>query len=907
MSTDTKMDTTTSKRRKPLPRLGQIEITEKEREQFKREYNERLIYYKAPLKPRVPAEEQQKKLYRAWQKSQSHKARTDPKTGKCAPYKNEPKIVPPPRKRRDPYKVVDKPKRRFYKYGERGYKDTLSKRLADNFEFLPWWKQAVDKEAYKVKWCTTGISRPLVTIQKAVLKPETPESKKERTRQTYMAPVFMSPLRPDIVRWVFAQQNKNRRQPYAVFAGAGHQHSAESWGTGRAVSRIPRVSGGGTSRAGQGAFGNMCRSGRMFAPTKTWRKWHSPTNLNMRRYATVSAIAASSVPALVEARGHRIDQVPELPLVVDNRIEKIEKTKVAVALLKRIGALPDIEKVKASRTIRAGKGKYRNRRYVQRVGPLVVYRHNKGLVRAMRNLPGVELVRVEKLDVIKLAPGGVLGRFIIWTESAFNYLEALWGSWVDPPQLKRKFRLPRPVMTNPDVRRIIHDPAIMSKARPMVKMPKKGRKRLNPYTNFKQMVKLNPYAVTLRRNAILATRRAKYAKKKDKKKIAEKKEWQFRKDLNYKRICTGKIVRMTKEEYYAKKTRGVRRAARTKAILEKIKQNKQKRKEFHFKILKLRRKARELKKENPQEFRKRTIEIDAMVEKFHRPTYHQRREMRANMPKKYSPSQKMWLYKWLQKLGAKPSLCKIMGWEKKVKGGAKGANVSKKPEEAKPFKTYDNDMCMGKEAPLKAIMDANYVQGKAPKKGDNVVVLLWRKSYKNGYKYMPLYSALADEFKGKPLSVVGCCLDRDKNAAAGFLKKYHNGPKGNFTTTFSICEEWAPPNKVKPLSGRPIEQGFLENMMDLHPGMKEIPSIPHMFLINSSGTIVWHQDHSERGATAPDHMEEVKEQVSRLLGGKVLLSLGTKVEAGSSSDEDSSDGDEGDKAAGDMGDFFTGL
>jgi hypothetical protein len=41
--------------------------------------------------------------------------------------------------------------------------------------------------------------------------------------------------------------------------------------TGRAVARIPRVSGGGTHRAGQAAFGNMCRSGRMFAPTKVWR------------------------------------------------------------------------------------------------------------------------------------------------------------------------------------------------------------------------------------------------------------------------------------------------------------------------------------------------------------------------------------------------------------------------------------------------------------------------------------------------------------------------------------------------------------------------------------------------------------------------------------------------------------
>lgn len=50
---------------------------------------------------------------------------------------------------------------------------------------------------------------------------------------------------------------KNKRQPYAVSKAAGHQTSAESWGTGRAVARIPRVRGGGTHRSGQGAFGNV--------------------------------------------------------------------------------------------------------------------------------------------------------------------------------------------------------------------------------------------------------------------------------------------------------------------------------------------------------------------------------------------------------------------------------------------------------------------------------------------------------------------------------------------------------------------------------------------------------------------------------------------------------------------------
>lgn len=57
---------------------------------------------------------------------------------------------------------------------------------------------------------------------------------------------------------------KNKRQPYAVNKLAGHQTSAESWGTGRAVARIPRVRGGGTHRSGQGAFGNVSLNLRLF-------------------------------------------------------------------------------------------------------------------------------------------------------------------------------------------------------------------------------------------------------------------------------------------------------------------------------------------------------------------------------------------------------------------------------------------------------------------------------------------------------------------------------------------------------------------------------------------------------------------------------------------------------------------
>lgn len=151
--------------------------------------------------------------------------------------------------------------------------------------------------------------------------------------------VFRAPIRTDIVQFVHTNIAKNRRQPYGVSREAGHQTSAESWGTGRAVARIPRVRGGGTHRSGQGAFGNMCRGGRRFGPTRVWRKWHRKINLNQRRYAIVSSIAATSVPALVLSKGHRIEKVPEFPFVVSNNIEKLGSAKEAVAFFKKCTCL----------------------------------------------------------------------------------------------------------------------------------------------------------------------------------------------------------------------------------------------------------------------------------------------------------------------------------------------------------------------------------------------------------------------------------------------------------------------------------------------------------------------------------------------------------------------------------------
>ncbi|KAG0541877.1 hypothetical protein BDA96_02G054200 [Sorghum bicolor] len=284
-----------------------------------------------------------------------------------------------------------------------------------------------------------------------------------------LPPVFGAPIRPDVVRFAHKLLSCNKRQPYAVSRRAGHQTSAESWGTGRAVSRIPRVPGGGTHRAGQGAFGNMCRGGRMFA------------------------------------RGHRIETVPEMPLVISDSAESIEKTSQALKILKQIGAYADAEKAKDSVAIRPGKGKMRNRRYINRKGPLIVYgTEGSKVVKAFRNLPGVDVANVERLNLLDLAPGGHLGRFVIWTESAFKKLEEVYGSF-DAPSLKKKgFVLPRPKMTNADLGRIINSDEVQSVVKPLNKEVKRREKRKNPLKNMAAVLKLNPYLGTARKMATLA-------------------------------------------------------------------------------------------------------------------------------------------------------------------------------------------------------------------------------------------------------------------------------------------------------------------------------------------------------------------------------------------------------------------
>jgi large subunit ribosomal protein L4e len=246
----------------------------------------------------------------------------------------------------------------------------------------------------------------------------------------------------------------------------------------------------------------------MFAPTQIWRKWHRKVNVNQKRFAVASALAATAIPALVSARGHRIDQVPEVPLVVPSSIETLDKTKKALEVLEKIGGGRDVQKALRSRKLRAGKGKMRNRRHVARRGPLVVYNEDKGLTKAFRNIPGVELCQVERLNLLQLAPGGHLGRFVVWTQGAFERLDSIWGTQRRESDQKKGYRLPANIMANSDITRIINSDEVQSKLRGPIRIVERARRKKNPLKNLGAMIKLNPYAASVKRAALLVQRRA---------------------------------------------------------------------------------------------------------------------------------------------------------------------------------------------------------------------------------------------------------------------------------------------------------------------------------------------------------------------------------------------------------------
>lgn len=198
------------------------------------------------------------------------------------------------------------------------------------------------------------------------------------------------------------------------------------------------------------------------------------------------------------ARGHRIEAVPELPLVVDSL--NLEKTSQLLKSLDNLGCASDLTRVRSSKKMRAGQGKLRNARFCLRKGPLIVYGEENNLVKnAARNLPGVDTCNVNRLNLLQLAPGGHLGRLVVFTKDAFEALDKIFGTYREKSVTKSGFQLGRNMMTCADLARIINSDQIQGKLRmERVNTDKSSRGKKNPLTNKTAMQRLNPAAKSLR-------------------------------------------------------------------------------------------------------------------------------------------------------------------------------------------------------------------------------------------------------------------------------------------------------------------------------------------------------------------------------------------------------------------------
>jgi large subunit ribosomal protein L4e len=236
--------------------------------------------------------------------------------------------------------------------------------------------------------------------------------------QVDLPSVFEEDYRPDLIKRAVLASQANRLQPYGPHFYAGMNTSARSWGPGHGVSRVPRVLNGRRAAGIPMAVGGR----RSHVPQPTADRTEK-INIKEKRKAIRSAIAATAITELVSARGHTFSC--KLPIVVQDALEDLTRTAEVKSFFEAAGLWSDVVRAKLGKNVRAGKGKFRGRRYKHRKSVLIVTGQDRGLGKASRNLPGVDFVTIEGLNAELLAPGTRGGRLTIWTESSLQRLSKI--------------------------------------------------------------------------------------------------------------------------------------------------------------------------------------------------------------------------------------------------------------------------------------------------------------------------------------------------------------------------------------------------------------------------------------------------------------------------------------------------
>ncbi len=233
--------------------------------------------------------------------------------------------------------------------------------------------------------------------------------------------VFKTEYRPDIIRRADVAEEANKRQPYGPSPTAGIRHAVSTWGKGRGVARVQRLTQGSKAAESPNNVG-----GRRAHPPRPEKDWSKKVNKKEKLKAKLSALAALSDLNMVKSRGHLLEGKITLPVVFEDDLEQLSTTSQVVDALQSVGLDSDMDRAKSGKKIRAGRGKMRSRRYRTPRSVLIIVSNKEApLYLGANNLPGVEVVDPENLRAGLLAPGGDAGRLAVFSESALKKI----GEW----------------------------------------------------------------------------------------------------------------------------------------------------------------------------------------------------------------------------------------------------------------------------------------------------------------------------------------------------------------------------------------------------------------------------------------------------------------------------------------------
>ena len=240
---------------------------------------------------------------------------------------------------------------------------------------------------------------------------------------------FNEELRPDLIKRDFLAIRANKRQKYGSKPGAGMRQEAKlsrrrrdfkgSYGLG--ISRVPRkiLSGKGSRWNWVGANAPGTVGGRRAHPPKSEKIWKIKINKKERKKSIRSALSAVMKKEIVRKRGHLIPE--DYPFVLSNDFENIKKTKELRRLLENIGFKEELSRI--VRKVRAGKGKLRGRRYKSGKSLLLVVGKECSLLKAGKNIQGMDVIVVDRINTELLAPGANIGRATLFTEDSIEKIK----------------------------------------------------------------------------------------------------------------------------------------------------------------------------------------------------------------------------------------------------------------------------------------------------------------------------------------------------------------------------------------------------------------------------------------------------------------------------------------------------